>query len=149
MQGTRLLDEALVETLAGKFMEEFFNTGLLPGQVELAIAVTDETTPITTGTNKVKFRMPFAMTLTAVRASLSTAQSAGNIFTVDINENTNTILSTKLTIDNTSKTSVGASAPAVISDTALADDSEIEIDVDQVGAGDAVGLKILLIGRRA
>lgn len=112
----------------------------------LIIAVSDEITALTTGTAKVTFRMPYAFTLTAVRASLTTAQASGSIFTVDINEAGSTILSTKLTIDNTEKTSTTASAAAVISDTALADDAEITIDIDQIGDGTAKGLKVYLIG---
>jgi len=113
------------------------------------VAASDETTALTTGTAKVTFRMPHAMTLTAVRASLSTAQASGNIFTVDINEGGSSVLSTKLTIDNTEKTSTTAATPAVISDSALSDDSEITIDIDQIGNGTAKGLKVTLIGYRA
>ena len=116
--------------------------------VEIQLAASDETTALTTGTAKVTFRMPHAMTLTAVRASLTTAQASGSIFTVDINESGTSILSTKLTIDNTEKTSTTAATPAVISDTALADDAEITIDIDQIGNGTATGLKITLIGTR-
>lgn len=112
----------------------------------LVIACSDESTALTTGTAKVTFRMPFAMTLTAVRASLSVAQSSGSIFTVDINEAGASILSTKSTIDNTEKTSTTAATAAVISDTALGDDAEITIDIDQVGDGTAKGLKVYLIG---
>ena len=93
--------------------------------------------------------MPYAMTLSAVRCSLTTAQTSGSIFTVDINGGGTTILSTKLTIDNTEKTSTTAATAAVISDTALSDDTEITIDIDQVGDGTAKGLKITLIGTRA
>lgn len=109
-------------------------------------AASDETTALTTGTAKVTFRMPYAMTVTAVRASLTTAQTSGSTLTVDINDGGTTILSTKLTIDNGEKTSVTAATPPVISDTALADDAEITIDIDQVGDGTAKGLKITLIG---
>jgi hypothetical protein len=116
---------------------------------EIQAAASDETTALTTGTAKVTFRMPYAMTVTAVRASLSTAQASGSIFTVDINEGGTTILSTKLTIDNTEKTSTTAATPAVISDTALADDAEITIDIDQIGDGTAKGLKVTIIGTRA
>jgi len=115
---------------------------------EIQLAASDETTALTAGTAKVTFRMPHAMTLTAVRASLTTAQASGSIFTVDINEGGSSILSTKLTIDNTEKTSTTAATPAVISDTALADDAEITIDIDQIGDGTATGLKITLIGTR-
>lgn len=119
----------------------------------IQVAVSDETTAITTGTAKITFRMPFAMTLYAgsagVRASLSTAQTSGSIVTVDINEGGSSILSTKLTIDNAEKTSLTAATPPVISDTTLADDAEITIDIDQVGDGTAKGLKVTLRGVRA
>ena len=115
----------------------------------LVCAASDESTALTTGTSKITFRMPYAFTLTAVRASLTTAQTSGSIFTVDINDSGTTILSTKLTIDNTEKTSTTAATSAVISDTSLADDAEITIDIDQIGDGTAKGLKITLIGTRA
>jgi len=112
-------------------------------------ACSDETTALTAGTGKLTFRMPHAMTLTAVRASLTTAQTSGAIFTVDINEGGTSVLSTKLTIDNTEKTSTTAATAAVISDSALADDAEITVDIDQIGDGTAKGLKITLIGYRS
>lgn len=114
--------------------------------VSIQLACSDLTTALTTGTTKAYFRAPYAFTLTAVRASLGTAQTSGSIFTVDINEGGSTILSTKLTIDNTEKTSTTAATAAVISDTAIADDAEITIDIDQVGDGTAKGLIVTLIG---
>lgn len=112
----------------------------------IPIACSDETTALTTGTAKVTFRMPFAMTLTAVRASVTTAPT-GSVLTVDINESGTSILSTKLTIDATEKTSTTAATPAVISDSALADDAEMTIDIDGVGSTVAgAGLKVYLIG---
>lgn len=116
--------------------------------VAIQLAASDETTALTTGTAKITFRMPHGVALTGVRASLSTAQTSGSIFTVDINKGGVSILSTKLTIDNGEKTSTTAATPAVISDSALADDAEITIDIDQVGDGTAKGLKITLIGTR-
>lgn len=112
----------------------------------LVIAVTDEDTTLTSGTGKVTFRMPYAFTLTEVRASLKTAASSGTV-TVDINESGTTVLSTKLTIDSGEKTSTTAATPAVISDASLADDAEMTIDIDNAGTG-ATGLKVVLIGRR-
>jgi len=109
----------------------------------IPIACSDETTALTAGTGKVTFRMPYAFTLQKVRASLSTAQTSGSIFTVDVNEGGVSVFSTTLTIDNTEKTSTTATTPAVISDTALADDAEITIDIDQIGDGTAKGLKVL------
>lgn len=114
----------------------------------IIIACSDETTALTAGTAKVTFRMPYAFTLTAVRASVTTAPT-GSVLTVDINENGTSILSTKLTIDATEKTSTTAATPPVISDSALADDAEITIDIDAVGGTIAgAGLKVVLIGSR-
>jgi hypothetical protein len=111
----------------------------------IPIAVGDETTAITSSGNpKVTFRMPYAFTVTAVRASLTTASSSG-VVTVDINEAGTSILSTKLTIDQSEETSTTAATPAVISDTSLADDAEITIDIDGAGTG-AAGLKVYLLG---
>lgn len=112
----------------------------------IPIACSDETTAITAGTAKVTFRMPFAMTLSKVRASLTTAQTSGALLTVNIKAGGATILSTKITVNNTQKTSTTATTPPVISTTALPDDAEITIDVDQVGDGTAKGLKVYLIG---
>lgn len=112
----------------------------------IPIAVSDESTALTTGIAKVTFRMPFAFTLTGVRASVTTAPT-GSVLTVDINDGGTSILSTKLTIDATEKTSVTAATPPVISDTSLADDAEITIDIDTVGSTVAgAGLKVYLIG---
>lgn len=113
----------------------------------IIVAISDESTALTTGSAKVTFRMPFAMTLTAVRASLSVASSSGNP-TFDVNENGTSIFSTALSIDASEKTSVTAATPAVISDSGLADDAEITIDIDTAGTG-AKGAKIYLIGTRA
>lgn len=112
----------------------------------IGISVVPESTVLTTGTAKRTFRMPFAFTLTAVRASLSTASSSG-LPTVDINEGGSTILSTKLTIDANELTSTTAATAAVISDANLADDAEITIDIDVAGTG-AKGLKVYLYGYR-
>ena len=112
---------------------------------EIQLACSDETTALTTGAAKVTFRAPRAMVITGVRASLTTAQTSGSIFTVDINESGTSILSTKLTIDNTEKTSTTAATPPVIIDSAIADDAEITIDIDQVGDGTAKGLKVTIL----
>lgn len=114
----------------------------------LIIACSDETTAITTGTAKVTLRMPYAFTLSAVRASVTTAPTGSTII-IDINEGGSSILSTKLSIDASEKTSTTAASAAVISDTSLADDAEITIDFDQVGSTVAgAGVKVYLIGTR-
>jgi hypothetical protein len=115
----------------------------------IGLACSDETTPLTTGTGKVTFRMPHAMTLTEVRASVGTAP-VGSTIIVDINEGGSTIMTTnKLSIDASEKTSTTADTAAGITDSALADDAEITIDIDQVGSSTpGSGLKIWLIGTR-
>lgn len=114
----------------------------------IQVACSDETTAITTGTAKVTFRMPYAFTVTDVRASVNTAPTGSTIL-IDINESGTTILSTKLMIDASEKTSTTAATPAVISDSSLADDAEMTIDFDQVGSTIAgKGVKVILIGHR-
>ena len=114
--------------------------------VVIQLACSDESTALTSGTAKATFRMPYAMAITQVRASVNTAPT-GSTLIVDINENGTSILSTKLSIDASEKTSTTAATAAVISDSALADDAEITIDIDQIGASVAgAGLKITIIG---
>lgn len=115
---------------------------------EIILVCSDETTALSAGTNKFIFRVPHDMVISNVRASLSTAQGAGTIFTVDINDSGTSILSTKLTIDNTEKTSITATTPVVISDDTVLNNAEISIDIDQIGDGTAKGLKIILIGHK-
>lgn len=117
-------------------------------KVAFSVALSDLTTALTTGTNKAYFRAPFAFTITSVRSSLLTASTTG-LVTVDINDGGTTILSTKLTIDATEKTSVTAAAAAVISDADIADDAEVGFDIDVAGtSADAAGLIVLIQGYR-
>ena len=119
----------------------------IPSPIQLAAS--DEISALTVGNGKLTFRMPYAMTLTGIRASLTTAQTSGTIFTVDVKQNGVSILSTLLTIDNAERTSTTATTPAVISTSALTDDSEIRIDITQIGDGTAKGLKLTLLGTRS
>lgn len=113
------------------------------------IACSDETTAITTGTAKVTFRMPWAATLVAVKAGLTTAPT-GSTFIADINKNGTTVLSTKLSVDVSEKTSYTAASAAVISVSAFAIDDEVTIDFDQVGSTIAgAGVKLTLFFTRA
>jgi hypothetical protein len=115
----------------------------------IQVACSDLTSDLETGAAKAYFRMPFAGTLVDVRASVLTAPTGSGI-TADINEAGTSVLSTKLTIDATEKTSETAATAAVISDAALADDAEITIDIDAVGSTVAgAGLIVTLVVRRA
>lgn len=112
----------------------------------LLLVVGDETTAITTGTNKFRVRIPYKFKLTDVRGSLNVASSAG-IPTIDVNEAGTSVLSTKVTFDATETTTATAVAAEVISDTIFATDAEISVDVDVAGTG-AAGLKLWLVGYR-
>jgi integrin beta 8 len=115
----------------------------------IVVPVGDESTSVTTGTNKVRFRMPFAATLLAVRANVNTAPTDSTLI-VDINEGGTSVLGTKLSIDAGETTSTTADAAATITDTALADDAVISIDIDQIGSTVAgAGLKVSLFVRRS
>jgi hypothetical protein len=115
----------------------------------LCVAASDETTALTTGTAKVTWRMPYAFTLTGIRASVNTAPTGASLLTVDVNEAGTTIISTKLTFDASEDTTTTAATPPVISDSALADDAKMTVDIDQIGSTIAgAGLKICLIGHQ-
>lgn len=134
-------------------------TGTLSDQTKLwatllqtiTCVVGDDTTPITVGTNKYRFfvAIPLGYVLAGVKASLTTAQVSGSIFTVDVKLSGSSILSTKITIDNTERTSGTAVTPPVISNPNLLVDNEITIDVTQVGTSGATGLKVYLMVRPA
>lgn len=113
------------------------------------LKVTDDATALATGTGKAYFDMPYDFTVTAVKAALATAQTSGSIVTVDININGSTMLSTKLTVDNTETSSSTAATAAVISSASVSADNRITVDIDQIGDGTAEGLTVTLIGRQA
>lgn len=143
----RTADRLLIWDQSADEMKQIAPDSLKTTEV-LMFAVSDESTDLTTGTAKVTFRMPYAFTVTAVRSSVTTAPT-GSTLIVDINEGGSTILSTKLSIDAGEKTSTTAATAAVISDSALADDAEITIDIDQIGSTIAgKGLKVYIIGHR-
>ena len=115
---------------------------------ELVIACSDETTDLTTGTAKVTFRMPYKMNCTEVRANVNTAP-VGSTIEVDINKNGASILGTVISIDASEKTSTTATTPPFVDTPTLEDDTEITIDIDQVGSSTAgKGLKVVMIGKR-
>lgn len=135
LSGTNTGDETTA-TLKSKIVET------------LGFACSDETSNLTTGL-KVSFRMPYAMTLSSVRISLVTAATIGS-FVVDVKQNGTSIFSTLVSIDASELTSTTAATPAVITTTALTDDSLITIHVTQIGSGDAgKGLKLLFIGNKS
>lgn len=108
----------------------------------------DEETPLATGGPKTTFRAPYAMNLVVgyIRASLTNAPMGQDLI-IDIKMNGSTMFSSLLTIDANNNTSVGSSSPAVLSITAVPDDAEFTVYVDQVGSSYAgSGLKVAITG---
>jgi len=112
---------------------------------DMIFACSDETSVLTTGT-KTTVVVPRSFTLESVRATLTDAQTSGSVLQVDITKNGTTIFSTKLTIDNTEKTSDTSSVPYSLSTFSFSNTDEIKIIIDQVGTG-GKGLKVYLIGK--
>jgi hypothetical protein len=138
------IDDGASKSVTTQQIADLASGGGSSQPVSIQVAISDETTAITTGTAKITFRTPYAFTLTNVRASLATASSSGApVF--DINMGGTSLLSTKLSIDASEKTSTTAATPPVISNSTITDDAEITIDVDTSGTG-AKGAKITLIG---
>ena len=114
------------------------------------ISLSDEATNLTAAAGKASFHLPFAMTLTGVKATVNTAPT-GRTIVVDINEAGNTILTTKLSIDIGEFTSTTAATAAVIGGAgpALANDALLTFDIDHIGSSAAgKGLKVTLYGYR-
>jgi hypothetical protein len=124
-------------------------TAAVSDTMAMIIACSDETTNLTTGNAKVTFRAPFAFTILGLRANVNTAPTGSTII-VDINEAGSTIMTTnKLSIDASEKTSVTAATAAGITDSAIADDAEMTIDIDQIGSTAAgKGLKVTILYRK-
>ena len=139
------LGQAIYETDTGKYLTWDGSIWGSPLQT-LSVALSDEYTPLTTGTAKVTIRLPYGMKMTQIpRASVTTASTSG-IPTVNIKANGTTIFTTKLTIDATEKTSVTAAIPAVLATTTFADDTALTFDIDASGTS-ATGLKVTLYYR--
>lgn len=114
----------------------------------LGFACSDEVSNLATGL-VTTFRMPYAMTLTGVRISLTTAPTISSVI-VDVKQGGTSIFSTLVSIDSGELTSVTAATPAVISTTALTDDSLMTIHITQIGSGDTgKGLKLVLSGKKS
>ena len=119
------------------------------GGWEMIVPFGDESTSHTAGADKFTFNMPRAITLTGVKVNLNTAATGATLFTVDLHEAGVSVLSTKITLTSGSRTSVGAATAPVISDSALADDAIMTIDIDSIGNTlPGVGGKLTLIGTR-
>ena len=89
------------------------------------------------------YRMPWAATLTAVKANRNGTNSNGAV-TIDVNEGGTSVLSTEITIDQNEATSLTAATPAVISDSAIANDALLTFDIDSANTSDEGPLTVTL-----
>lgn len=134
-------------TIAGKITSN--NQQVFAGATTWAIAFSDESTAITSGANKATFHAPFDAVIEEVFVGLTAAQATGSIFTVDVNVASVSILSTKITVDNTELTSLTAAIPPVLSSTSVTKGQAISVDVDQADAAGPKGGKLYLLVRKA
>lgn len=109
-------------------------------------AMGDEATALTTG-QKISFHFPRAITITGIKADLSTVSSSGAV-TVDVKKNGTTIFSTKITIDASEVDNSTAAVAAVLSVTTIAANDVITGHVDGAGTG-SKGLKVCIMGTLA
>ena len=142
--GEGSLGTASLKWGAGHFDALNVGTPKVTGIESFTIAVSDETTSLLTGDDKVKFLMPYAFTLTEVKAFVSTAPT-GAALTLQVTEGgtgkdlTSSAVSISASANTASTTS--------FSDSSLAEDAVIGIDIDQIGSTEAgKGLKVTLIG---
>lgn len=165
MGNTKISELASITTLSGSEIIPLVQSGVnkkvsisqistlsVLGQDCICLACSDETTSLAAGTAKVTFRMPFAMTLNTgnagVRCNVNTAPEDSTLI-VDVKQTGTTILSTLLSIDASTLTSVTATSQVVVSNVNLTIDSVITIDITQVGSSTpGKGLKVYLIGTR-
>lgn len=113
----------------------------------LPYTVGDETTNLTTGNGKLTFRMPFDFIPTKVNINVNTAPVGSSII-VDINDDTTSIFSANPQIDDGEKTNV-TGVQGTLNGTLIAYDSEMTVDIDQIGSGTpGKGLKIIIFGYR-
>ncbi|HAL23984.1 MAG TPA: hypothetical protein DCP40_14880 [Stenotrophomonas sp.] len=113
-------------------------------------------TDIATGAGRDSLVLPYGLLLDTVAnggiyATLTTAQASGTPLTVDVNRNGTSILATKMTFDNSERTTATAATPPVLvaGGAVLAKGDEITFDVDQIGTAGARGLRVYLVGQRA
>jgi len=115
-------------------------TGFTQPEQAVIIACSDETSDLTTGSGKVKLRLPYAFNVDEVRASVNTAPT-GSALTCSAVSGSTTI--------GTVTIAAGATSGTGTASTNLADNAEISINVAAVGSTTAgTGLKFTLKGRK-
>ena len=104
----------------------------------MIVPFSDLTTAFTTGTAKYTFTWPnFACTLTDISGNVITAPTGSSII-IDVNDGVDTIMDTnKIEIEVSETSSETATTQPTLTDTAIAANAIITIDIDQIGSGTA------------
>lgn len=104
----------------------------------LSFAIGDQTSSMTTGTDKFVKYFHRACTLHAVGAGIKTSTGVSSV-KMDINVNTSSVFSTQvICINASSYTTNNASSAPVLSITSIPANARMSFDIDQIGTG-AVG----------
>jgi len=117
--------------------------------ISFVLACSDLTSDLETGDDKAQFMLPFAFELTSITANVGTAPTGADI-NIQVQEDGSDILSgVGITIDATETSSTTSASPPSISDSTLALNSIISVDLDQIGSTNTgKGLLVNLIGYR-
>ena len=133
--GGKCIGKTKVATSTGVQTVYFDGLGGIKGPEYLFIPVSVQVGNLTVSNGKWFGIAPYAFTLSALTAKVATAPT-GAAIQIDVNEDGTTVMAaTKLTIDATETSSATAAAAAVISDSAIAADALLSIDIDVVGSG--------------
>jgi len=124
-------------------------------QVEIPLSLSDEHLDLVVGSNKIRFRVPHALQIVELRAYVNVAPLGAPI-EIDIlidpeDSGGGSIFGSDglMTIDAGERTSTTASAPYTLEVVNIPDDSELTVDLVQVGSTQAGrGLKMWVIGRK-
>ena len=103
-------------------------------QQHMVVALSGSTDNVFASANVLVLRAPVPMTLYQLPRISVLEAPTGDTIEVGIQVNNSDILSTNLTIDANETTSTTAATPAVLSSTTIADDAEIQFDVNKVGS---------------
>ena len=121
----------------------------LDNTVSFVIACSDETSDLTTGDDKAQIRLPFQFELTDITANVNTAPVGSDIHIMVQEDGSDIMSGNGIEIDAGETTSETATTQPTITDSTLASNSIVSVDLDQVGSSTAgAGLKLNFIGYR-
>jgi hypothetical protein len=109
----------------------------------LMLVLSDDLSTLVTASPALTIRALYAMSITNARSNLKTASSSGTVVVDILVGGTSIFGATKLTIDSSSKTSVGSTSPITIANPTVADDAEITFNITSAGTN-ASGLKVVI-----